>query len=719
MKIAIIYNYESKAVINLFGVPNREHYGLKTIKTITSALKEGGHQVRSFEGDKNIITNLEDFMPAVIAGERPGLVFNLSYGIQGKARYTHIPGILEMIGVPYIGSSPDTHAIALDKVITKMLLRQHGLPTPKFDVLDDPNSTLSEDLRYPLIVKPRSEAVSYGLKVVHDEQELWEGVAAIHEMFHQPTLVEEYINGREINVGLLGNDPPEPLPPVELDFGDGEPIFTYEDKTHRSGREIGKICPAPLDEAQTREVQSLAVEAFLTLGCLDFARVDLRMDSEGNFHILEINSMASMGPGGTYVHAASTIGLDYTALANRLVDVATQRYFGTSIADRIEEEKPSWESSVFSHLTSKRDIIEKDLRQWTDLASRTGDAVRLGTVVRELDGRLEKLGLESVPDYSNQSSVWTWQTPAGFTSGTLIVLALDNPVELSSYPVPFRREPEWLYGEAVATSRAGIACTLAAFSALRSVRKLRRSQIGVLAYTDEGRGMRYSGDLFREASKSAAHVMIMQPGGQGGKVITQRRGFRKYSLAVEGDPVRIGSQKGGTDVLAWFIAKASSIASLSRPSSRLTVSVQDVNTERYAALMPHRVRATIGVAYRDPRMVESVDSELREIVKSDSKGLEAQPEVLEDRPPFHKSADNPVVARLGIISEEWKLPFGTDSSLVPSAAGLVPDEIPAVCGLAPSGRDIHTPGESVHRSELLQRALLLALYLGGSGVNSK
>ena len=117
-------------------MPNRERYGLKTIKAIKTALKQGGHQVKTFEGDKNIIANLEDFMPAVIAGERPGLVFNLSYGIQGKARYTHIPGILEMIGVPYLGSSPDTHALALDKVVTKMILRQRGLPTPNFDVLD-------------------------------------------------------------------------------------------------------------------------------------------------------------------------------------------------------------------------------------------------------------------------------------------------------------------------------------------------------------------------------------------------------------------------------------------------------------------------------------------------------------------------------------------------------------------------------------------------------
>ncbi len=124
MKIAIVYNRESNAVINLFGKLNMEKYGLNTINAIRDALKANGHQVKTFEGDKNIIKNLEEFMPAVIAGERPGLVFNLSYGIQGRSRYTHIPGILEMLGVPYVGSEPSTHAVALDKVVTKMILLQ-------------------------------------------------------------------------------------------------------------------------------------------------------------------------------------------------------------------------------------------------------------------------------------------------------------------------------------------------------------------------------------------------------------------------------------------------------------------------------------------------------------------------------------------------------------------------------------------------------------------
>ena len=104
MKIAVIYNRDSKSVINLFGMPNREKIGMKTIRRLTNALRNGGHDVIALEGDKDLIDRLEDFMPRVVHGERPGMVFNVSYGLQGQARYTHIPSILEMVGIPYVAS---------------------------------------------------------------------------------------------------------------------------------------------------------------------------------------------------------------------------------------------------------------------------------------------------------------------------------------------------------------------------------------------------------------------------------------------------------------------------------------------------------------------------------------------------------------------------------------------------------------------------------------
>ncbi|MDE0345373.1 MAG: hypothetical protein OXI66_06255, partial [Boseongicola sp.] len=183
MKIAVVYNRSSKNVINLFGMPNRERIGLKTIRRLVDALKKGGHQVISLEADKDLVERLGDFMPQVVQGERPGMVFNVSYGLQGQARYTHVPSILEMVGIPYVGSGPLGHSLALDKVVTKMLLRQRDIPTPDFAVLDTPDAELPPDLAFPMIVKPKNEAVSFGLKIVGDVAELREASGVIYREF--------------------------------------------------------------------------------------------------------------------------------------------------------------------------------------------------------------------------------------------------------------------------------------------------------------------------------------------------------------------------------------------------------------------------------------------------------------------------------------------------------------------------------------------------------
>ena len=262
-------------------------------------------------------------MPRVVKGEQPGMVFNVSYGLQGQARYTHVPSILEMVGIPYVASGPLGHSLALDKVVTKMILRQHGIPTPEFAVLDNPDAPIPPDVVYPAIVKPKNEAVSFGLRVVEDDDELRAGTRLIFERYGQAVLVERFIEGREINVGLLGNGPPEAFPPVELSFGaDGPQIYTYEDKTGRSGRTIEPICPAPIGEELTRTAQELAVAASGALGLYDCARVDFRLDADGNLFVLEVNSLPSLGEHGSYLVGAAAVGLDFAGFVNRLLDVS-------------------------------------------------------------------------------------------------------------------------------------------------------------------------------------------------------------------------------------------------------------------------------------------------------------------------------------------------------------------------------------------------------------
>ena len=185
MKVAIIYNKDMAGVINKFGMQNKEIYNPNTVNRIAEALEQGGHNVRIIDGNMQVIENLQEFMPRVIEGERMGMVFNMAYGIQGESRYTHIPAMLEMLGIPYVGSSPTGHAMALDKVITKMLMQRSNISTPDFWVF----SSAEEDMggvTFPVIVKPKMEAVSYGLNIVDNENDLREAIAPEHHEQEAP-----------------------------------------------------------------------------------------------------------------------------------------------------------------------------------------------------------------------------------------------------------------------------------------------------------------------------------------------------------------------------------------------------------------------------------------------------------------------------------------------------------------------------------------------------
>lgn len=719
MKIAIIYNRDSRAVINLFGAPNREVYGLQTIDLIKEALISKGHQVKAFEGDKNIVYALEDFMPAVVSGERPGLVLNLSYGIQGRARYTHIPAILEMLGIPYVGSGPETHAVALDKVLTKIVLIQKGLPTPRFIVLDSPDFSLplAEGLNFPLIIKPKNEAASFGLKIAGNEAELREGVQAIYDNFKGPSLIEEYIAGREINIGLIGNDPVQTLPAVELIFNEGIPIYTYEDKMHLSRRRVEKICPAALNPEQNILLQSLAIEAFKSLGCFDSARVDFRLDSTGNPYILEINSMASLNPDGSYAYAAAQIGLSYPELVNRLIEVARHRYFGpfspeeASIA--LADNKQQF---AFTCLTQNRDHFEDDLKNWTNLTSRTNDPVGLGAAVNYFNEQMISLEMEEVETHTSPHFTWIWQTGAGLSGGTLLVCPIDIPREsVGDYSVPFRRDPERFYGEGIASSRAGLVCLIHALKTAHLCGSLHQIPLGVFIYADKGKGMCYSSQTLQAVSQKVGRVLVIQPGFKGGKIIDQRRGSRKYSILVEGEFQRIGATTGPGDIMNWFLKQAVQLQTLNRPEKRFTVAVQQVQSQHYSILLPHYIQATVYITFLNESLADQAETEIFRLFKptaQEESTIRCKTEKLEGRPPLKRSKDNNLlIEQLQKISDRWQLPFGIEASLFPSAAGVVPEGIPVICGLGPACENLYTPHESVNRGELLQRTLLLTLFL--------
>jgi D-alanine-D-alanine ligase len=327
MKVAVVHNRDNSGVINQFGQICPEKYGEKAINAVVGALQRAGHDVLLCEGDTTLFQALDEFMPTGLECEPTGIVFNMAYGIQGNCRYTHVPAMLEMAGVPYTGSDPLGHALALDKVITKDLLRQAGVPTPNYCAMRNGND-LPTGVRFPVIVKPRHESTSFGLRLVTEPEGLRDAVDAIVQQYQQDALVEEYIEGREVCVGLLGNgDNIEVLPLVEQDFGDRSVrLMTWEDKSHKGTLEPQKICPANVNRELEEQLRQISLATFRACHCRDYARVDIRIDQEGNPYVLEINSMASLGLTGSYVLAAQAAGYTMDTLVTRILDVASSRY---------------------------------------------------------------------------------------------------------------------------------------------------------------------------------------------------------------------------------------------------------------------------------------------------------------------------------------------------------------------------------------------------------
>lgn len=302
-----------------------------TVQSMVAALHESGHETLLCEGNKGLLATLERFMSPYPQARPSGMVFNMAYGSKGEWRCSQVPTMLEMAGIPYTGPSPLGAALELDKVITKKLIRDDGVPTPNFRVMRRGTESTS-DLRFPLIVKPRYESVSSGLQLVDEPSSLRQAVEMIVTNYAQDALVEEYIEGREICVALLGNEELEVLPLVEHDFGGRKTrLMTWEDKNHIAVAGPQTICPAQVGSELASMLRDLSVATFRACLGRDYARVDLRIDRSGQPFVLEINFSPSLNNMHSYVRAATTGGYTFSNLVNRILDLAHTRYFGIPI----------------------------------------------------------------------------------------------------------------------------------------------------------------------------------------------------------------------------------------------------------------------------------------------------------------------------------------------------------------------------------------------------
>jgi D-alanine-D-alanine ligase len=295
----------------------------ETVTAVTAALRRAGHRVSPVRARPGFWETLDTLSP--------DLVFNLATGVHRKEEQAHVAGILEMAGYPFTGSGLTAHVLGLEKGMAKKVFTWAGVPTPRFQVLAPGSSTYDPMLRFPLIVKPVREGSGLGIHedaVVGDAAALERVVRRIWRRFRQPALVEEYIAGRELTVGILGNDPVQVLPIMEILFDPAlstqRRILTYEVKVADA---IDRRCPARLEPPVAARVAAVARQAFAALGCCDLARLDIRLSPDGVPYVLELNTLPGLQPGySEYPRLAATAGIEFDELIARLVDIAIERW---------------------------------------------------------------------------------------------------------------------------------------------------------------------------------------------------------------------------------------------------------------------------------------------------------------------------------------------------------------------------------------------------------
>jgi len=293
----------------------------ETIDGIATSLRSLGHTVERVGRGAELARRLA-------SGQRWDLVFNIAEGLRGRSREAQVPALCELFDQPYTFSDPLTCAVTLDKPLAKRLVRDHGLPTAPFAVVERPGEADQVELAPPLFVKPVAEGSSKGVTErsrVERREELEEACADLLHRFAQPVLVERYLPGREMTAGIVGNgDEARVVGLMEVRFLDGfDGDYTALNKAEYLARvEYHLLDGEPLG-VRAREV---ALAVYRALSCRDAARVDLRCDEHGEPCFLEINPLPGLHPVRSDLPILSRLaGISYPELLGRIVDAAARR----------------------------------------------------------------------------------------------------------------------------------------------------------------------------------------------------------------------------------------------------------------------------------------------------------------------------------------------------------------------------------------------------------
>lgn len=336
-KVIIIFNDDGHDTYKIGG----KLVDLDNNLSSTVADIEGGLRARGFSVSLLPLRNrdgLDSFTNAVSGSVRDTIIFNLCEGAFSKSAFEmNVAALLELYGARFTGSPPMALGLALDKGLTKDILSSRGIPTPEYAVMDRAPEVLPKGLEFPLIVKPLREDASVGIDsnaVVSSLKELSNRVEFITKRYSQPAIVEEYIDGREFNISVLGNgEAKRALPPSEIlfvDFPADRPrIICYEAKWVEESPVYMKTvpsCPADVPEQLRDELHAVALRAYDIIGCRDYARVDMRLGADGKIRVLEVNPNPDISANAGFARAGKAAGLPYPDLIAAIVNAAGERY---------------------------------------------------------------------------------------------------------------------------------------------------------------------------------------------------------------------------------------------------------------------------------------------------------------------------------------------------------------------------------------------------------
>jgi len=323
MTIALTYDLRSDYIAEGYGVEDvAEMDSESTIEAIDSTIQSLG-----FRTDR--IGHARALCRRLVAGDRWDLVFNIAEGLHGRSREAQVPALLELYGVPYTFSDPLVCAATLDKAVAKQLVRAAGVPTPDFLVVRGEGDLDGRLLRYPLFAKPLAEGTGKGIDAasrIDSPDRLVGTCRSLLSRFRQPVLVEEYLPGREFTTAILGTaGDARVLGTMEVSVLPAESNAIYSLEMKEKCEQFVRYTSPPRD-AVRRDVEDVALRAYLALECRDVGRVDVRIDRDGRASFMEVNPLPGMHPTHSDLPMIATReGMSYRQLIGAIIDSALRR----------------------------------------------------------------------------------------------------------------------------------------------------------------------------------------------------------------------------------------------------------------------------------------------------------------------------------------------------------------------------------------------------------